>query len=90
MLILCQDHEMIYMLRIFEHMMKFRNSLCQTRGENGQSGQNGQSGVPVPGLPMSGYITGLTLVSMIPTKSEKLELIFEAQLVNTLWSYIII
>ncbi|CAL1148701.1 unnamed protein product [Cladocopium goreaui] len=73
-----QDHEMIYMLRIFEHMMKFRNSLCQTRGENGQSGQNGQSGVPVPGLPMSGYITGLTLVSMIPTKSEKLELIFEA------------
>ena len=72
---------MIYMLRIFEHMMKFRNSLCQTRGENGQSS------VPVPGLPMSGYITGLTLVSMIPTKSEKLELIFEAQLIaNTLWS----
>eukprot|EP00434_Breviolum_minutum_P042532 symbB.v1.2.037860.t2/scaffold5712.1/size24325/3 len=56
-----QDHEIIYMLRIFEHMMAFRRSL---RAEDG--------------LPMSAYLTGLTLVSIIPTKSEKLELIFEA------------
>lgn len=54
------------MLRIFDHMMKFRSSLVSGDGRDGRDG-----------LPMSAFLTGLTLVSSIPTKSEKLELIFE-------------
>ncbi|CAK9033841.1 Uncharacterized protein SCF082_LOCUS20661 [Durusdinium trenchii] len=63
-----QDHEVLYMLRIFEQM-KFRFDR-----EGGDKGGRERE----RGLPMSYYLTGLTLVSMIPTKIEKLELIFQA------------
>ncbi|CAJ1329570.1 unnamed protein product [Effrenium voratum] len=52
-----QDHEIHYMLRLFEHMTRLADF--------------------AEGVPMSYFLTGLTLVSVMP-KSDKLELIFEA------------
>jgi hypothetical protein len=58
-----QDQEVIYMLRIFERMASFRQSL----------------GLPEAAFPIRYYLTGLVLVSMIPTKTTKLALLFEAR-----------
>ncbi|CAE7363044.1 unnamed protein product [Symbiodinium pilosum] len=59
-----QDQEVLYMLRVFERMLTFRKSLGLSSSE--------------AFLPLRYYLAGLVLISAIPTKKEKLALIFEA------------